>query len=258
MDCNYCGSIESQTILEIDDTLQIVNCKGCGLTWTLPCPGISYDEQVDYFENYLNNEKLFRSFFTPLLSFTREHISAGKLLEIGSSVGFLLEEAMACGFQVEGIELNKKAAEYCANKGIKINNCLLEECQFPDGKFEVVIMSHVLEHIADLKGFLAEINRVLAPSGYIVLSQPTYAGLIAKILKSKWYGWAPRDHVWHFTPKSIGYVLEQSGFNVKGLRRNTMHYPFGHRLRSFCIALIAVTAGLLGMGDQFYVVAQKD
>ncbi|MGD0280270.1 MAG: class I SAM-dependent methyltransferase [Smithella sp.] len=254
--CNYCGLNKDEILLQ-SESYQLVTCKGCGLTRTIPVPETKYDEQVDYFENYLNNEKLFRSFFKQFIKFIRQHIPYGKLLEIGSSVGFLLEEAIKYGYQVEGIELNKKAVEYCSNKGITINNCYLKECLFQNGKFDIVVMSHVLEHITDLNDFLKEIARILSPNGFIVLSQPTYVGLIAKLLRNNWYGWAPKDHVWHFTPENISSVLRQNGFEVKAIERNTMYYPFGFKIKTLIIAFVARLSGLIGQGDQFYVIAQK-
>jgi 2-polyprenyl-3-methyl-5-hydroxy-6-metoxy-1,4-benzoquinol methylase len=254
--CKYCGFNKDKLLLQ-SSSYQIVTCLGCGLTRTIPEPEANYDEESDYFENYLNKEKLFRSFFKPILKFIRKNIPDGKLLEIGSSVGFLLEEAIKYGYQVEGIELNKKAVEYCSNKGITIHNCYLKECLFKEGKYDIVVMSHVLEHITDLNDFLKEINRILSPGGFIVLSQPTYVGLIAKLSGIKWYGWVPKDHVWHFTPENISSVLKQNGFMVKAIERNTMYYPFGFKIKTLIIAIVVRLSGLIGQGDQFYIAAQK-
>jgi SAM-dependent methyltransferase len=43
---------------------------------------------------------------------------------------------------------------------------------FPDGAFDFVLASHVLEHIADEQGALREVSRVLAPDGFAVLQVP--------------------------------------------------------------------------------------
>lgn len=257
LNCSYCGLSKTKLVLSSNNNFKIVCCDGCGLARTNPPPEAKYDEQCDYFENYLNNEKLFRSFFKPLIKFISHHISSGKLLEIGCSVGFLLDEAIKCDYLVEGVELNKKAAALCSHKGIKVNNCYLKECLFLDGAFDVVVLSHVLEHITDLNSFLDEIYRILAPTGFIVLSQPTYAGLVPMMLKNGWYGWQPKDHVWHFTPESISSVLKNSGFEVKGVETSSMYYPFGFGIKTIFVALLARLSGIFGLGDQFYIAAQK-
>jgi SAM-dependent methyltransferase len=43
---------------------------------------------------------------------------------------------------------------------------------FPDGAFDAVLCTQVLEHVTDLEGTLREIHRVLAPSGLLVASVP--------------------------------------------------------------------------------------
>ncbi len=43
---------------------------------------------------------------------------------------------------------------------------------FPDGRFDVVVSSHVLEHVPDDRAALREIARVLKPSGWAVLLFP--------------------------------------------------------------------------------------
>ena len=47
---------------------------------------------------------------------------------------------------------------------------------FPDGAFDVVIASHVLEHIPDDRAALAEIARVMTPAGLAVLPVPIVNG----------------------------------------------------------------------------------
>jgi 2-polyprenyl-3-methyl-5-hydroxy-6-metoxy-1,4-benzoquinol methylase len=191
------------------------------------------------------------------MSYDDELKIKGKLLEIGCSVGFFLEEAKKYNFITTGLELNKNAAESCLYRGLNIKNCSLTEAKFEDGLFDVVVMSHVLEHIADIKDFLKEVHRVIKPGGYIVLSQPNYQALVPGILKQDWYGWVPADHFWHFTPKSITYVLRQNGFELESVQINSMYYPFDKTIKNILIALIARIAGLLRLGDQFYVAARK-
>jgi len=43
---------------------------------------------------------------------------------------------------------------------------------FPDGSFDAVLCTQVLEHVADVGGMLEEIHRVLAPSGTVIASVP--------------------------------------------------------------------------------------
>lgn len=46
------------------------------------------------------------------------------------------------------------------------------DLKFPDGRFDLVICSHVLEHVPDDRKAMAEIFRVLSPGGKAVLTVP--------------------------------------------------------------------------------------
>jgi len=57
-------------------------------------------------------------------------------------------------------------------------NVASDICKLPfrDASFDVVYASHILEHIQDDRGALAEIHRVLTPSGIAFLPVPIFAG----------------------------------------------------------------------------------
>lgn len=58
----------------------------------------------------------------------------------------------------------------------RADRCLnIEQLDLPDGSFDRVICSHVLEHVDDTKA-LAEIKRVLRPGGYAVIMIPLVEG----------------------------------------------------------------------------------
>lgn len=48
----------------------------------------------------------------------------------------------------------------------------VEHLDFPDGYFDIVICNHVLEHVGDPDVAMAELNRCLAPGGYLVAQTP--------------------------------------------------------------------------------------
>jgi SAM-dependent methyltransferase len=48
----------------------------------------------------------------------------------------------------------------------------LEHLPFPDSDFDVILCSHVLEHVADDQSCMRELRRVLRPGGFMLLSVP--------------------------------------------------------------------------------------
>jgi SAM-dependent methyltransferase len=45
--------------------------------------------------------------------------------------------------------------------------------QYPDSSFDVVLCSHVLEHVSEAGTAMRELHRVLAPTGFALLDTPT-------------------------------------------------------------------------------------
>lgn len=51
---------------------------------------------------------------------------------------------------------------------------ITEELPFEDGSFDTIIVSDVMEHIPDPAGVWAQMKRLLAPGGYVLLNVPYY------------------------------------------------------------------------------------
>ena len=64
----------------------------------------------------------------------------------------------------------------------------LECLTFPDGAFDVVVNSDVLEHVADLDKALSEVRRVLKPGGYHVFTVPADEGLPETLERARMAG----------------------------------------------------------------------
>ncbi|MFN0090381.1 MAG: class I SAM-dependent methyltransferase [Acidimicrobiales bacterium] len=56
----------------------------------------------------------------------------------------------------------------------------LQRLDLPDASFEVILSSHVLEHVADTGAALAELARVLSPGGRLFLQVPLLQGRTAR------------------------------------------------------------------------------
>ncbi len=74
---------------------------------------------------------------------------------------------------------------------------------FPDGRFDVVICSHVLEHVPDDRFLLSEIRRLLRPGGGALLNVP---------INDSHY--ADPHHVRRYTPAGFLGLLKTAGLDV--------------------------------------------
>ena len=256
--CGICGVENYQKHLRFRvRNKQVVICRGCHTYRTFPYSNTDYSEQEFYCEHYIKNEKLFRGFAKSLLEVALRYKKNGRFLDIGCAVGFLLEEARSSGFKAEGIELNKKAAELVRSKGFDVMERTLNECGYAESSFDVISLNHILEHVIEPNEFLKGIRDIVKNTGIIIIGVPNHDSLVAKIYKSKWYGWGVPEHVWHFDRGSIQNLLSKNGFQIKELIQNSQYYAFSKSLRKNTMAVLAGIGARLGAGDQLIIAAQK-
>lgn len=94
-----------------------------------------------------------------------------KVLDVGCGKGLLMRRLSG---RVFGVDQNEESVTYCINLGLNVRLVRDGIIPFNDGDFDVVICSHVLEHlqVEDTKALLSEINRVVKHGGYIVIVCP--------------------------------------------------------------------------------------
>lgn len=97
----------------------------------------------------------------------------GSVLEIGAGTGQQAVELTRRGFRVSAVEV--VGSVYAGARVFPILDYDGSTLPFPDGAFDVVFSSNVLEHVADLPAMHAEIRRVLKPGGRCVHILPTHA-----------------------------------------------------------------------------------
>ncbi len=95
-----------------------------------------------------------------------------RLLDVGCGTGHYLSRLQQRGFEVAGIdgseEMLARARE--SNPAADLRLADVEALPFPDGQFDVVVSIEVLRYLADPRGALAEMARVLRPGGVCLLT----------------------------------------------------------------------------------------
>ena len=256
--CNICNSDDFRIYLRIKDkSVDIVKCKTCNTFRTMPYPKIDYTDKEMYCEHYLKNESVFRMFADGVINIIARHKKQGRLLDIGCSVGFMLEAASKLGFDAEGLELNKKAVDIALSKKLNVRMRGIEEAGYIEKSFDVIILNHILEHIFNPVEFIQRIARILKDDGLLIIGVPNHDSLIAHVIKSRWYGWCIPEHVWHFDRISLEYLLSKNGLRIKELVQNSQHYTSSKSFRKNLIKSIAWLGNKTGEGDQLILVFEK-
>jgi 2-polyprenyl-3-methyl-5-hydroxy-6-metoxy-1,4-benzoquinol methylase len=176
---------------------------------------------ADYFSYELENE---RNFFTLMrlgLADVRFQERAAGLrvprtfLDIGCATGMLIEWMKKEGWDVQGVDICRESAEYGKlHRGVEIFSGTLEEAHFADQAFGAVHFSHLIEHLPDPRGFLAEVRRILAPGGYSLITTPNIGGFQARLFGKGWRS-AIADHLVLFSKRTLQRLVRESGFEVR-------------------------------------------
>ncbi len=92
--------------------------------------------------------------------------SSSQVLDVGCGTGSLLLHLKSKGYEhLSGFEISRRAVEVLGQHGITMYQGRLPHLTTPDGTFDTVIASQVLEHVVRRRFFLNEICRTLKPDG---------------------------------------------------------------------------------------------
>ena len=219
--CSVCGSCGFHPALDCR-TFSFVRCARCGLLQQNPQPegedvAARYGDRhgEDYLRYELENERSFlRLQELALQDIGFDDIASGRLLDVGCATGALLATVRSKGWSVAGVELCGPSAEYARTaRSLDVRSATLESAAFPDGGFDVVHASHLIEHLNDPRAFVREAKRILKKNGTLLISTPNSDGFQAKLFGSAWRS-AIFDHLYLFSRKTLTELLRREGFLV--------------------------------------------
>lgn len=133
------------------------------------------------------------------------------LLEVGVGGGQSIYWFEERGFKVIGIEPDPKNVEFI-NKKLRNGSCIVgfaEEVEI-EKKFDIIWMSHVLEHLIRPDLFLQKIQKNLNDNGIFFIEVPNSENkkLLKKLIPSV-------PHTFHFTKKSLMNIVVNAGYEVE-------------------------------------------
>jgi SAM-dependent methyltransferase len=143
----------------------------------------------------------------------------GRLLDVGCGNGLFLKKMRDLGWQVAGVEPDPKAVQVARNQhGLQVSQGMLMDAGLQENSFDVVTMSHVIEHVPDPIELLRACHRVLKPGGKLVAVTPNIQSL-----GQNWFGESclaldPPRHLYLFSSKSFERCAQQSGFTNNSVR----------------------------------------
>jgi 2-polyprenyl-6-hydroxyphenyl methylase/3-demethylubiquinone-9 3-methyltransferase len=107
----------------------------------------------------------------------------GRMLDVGCGTGFLLEQLARRGYRGVGIDLSPESVAIARRRledlGVadRVRVDVGSAYEPPEGPFDLVTLTDVLEHLEDPRACLRAIRERLAPAGLLVVSTPNRRSL---------------------------------------------------------------------------------
>jgi SAM-dependent methyltransferase len=160
--------------------------------------------------------------FERLLATLRDRLDGrtGRLLDIGAHAGRFIHLAQRDGWDVEGIELNPRTAEYAARQtGAPVHRVNAQTLGARGRTYAAVTLTDVLEHIPEPVALLGSVAYLVEPGGWIAVKVPCGSSqwqkerTLAALLPNRRVSLADNlVHVNHFSPGSLALALTSAGF----------------------------------------------
>ncbi len=180
------------------------------------------------FEDYISHTDGKRTLFEKMYHFIkrkaiRDKVSLinshqplkGRILDIGAGTGDFLLECKNQNWEILGIEPNDKAKGIAVGKGIKFGDTIEK---LESNSFDVITMWHVLEHVPDVEHQVAELKRLLKPSGTIIIAVPNFKSYDANHYKEFWAAYDVPRHLWHFSKTAIEKIFDKQNMNLEDVK----------------------------------------
>ncbi len=261
--CIACGSGRYRVRIK-QATFEIRECRSCRMAWTSP-PSVvtlaSYESDPDFAARYVSIEEKSIHYANALFDSVANSLRGKTLLDVGCSIGMLVEAANRRGFKAEGIDLDENAIEYGRGKDRAIYATDLRKFDHPP--YDVICLQHTLEHVLQPVAFLQECARHLSENGCVIISLPCHDGWVPRIFNRRWYGWQFTQHYFHYSAEALRHVLAAAGFGVEKCFQNSMDHgiqtawrPLKQAITSRLFYHTAQLGNLLGHGDQLIAVGR--
>jgi len=131
------------------------------------------------------------------------------ICEVGAYDGVNLYPWKLAGFETLGFELDVETSKIA--KSYEISMIDEDFLKYNFKKLpKLIILSHVLEHLDDLKAYFLKFKEILAPTGILFVEVPG--------IRSEGFGhlnsYFDVEHVCHFEKKTLKHLFEKNGFSM--------------------------------------------
>lgn len=176
-----------------------------GMYWRLPDTAAT---QAETSERFSRGESI--------LSWTGERVPEGGLVvELGCGPGYNLVPFQRAGFRTLGYEPDARCAARAREQfHLDVRAGGLDEFIACGIGADLLVISHVIEHLADPKQFLVSARNALAPGGVLYVEAPGLRNLDHPSYGGNFLSYLQIAHLFNFTRLTLTQLIEASGLEV--------------------------------------------
>jgi SAM-dependent methyltransferase len=137
-----------------------------------------------------------------------------KVLEVGSGLGYLTYSLNMAGINTIGIDISAVAVAEASKRFGNYFSCqsIEEHSRIAVNKYDVVILTEVIEHISDINSLVEVIKSVVIEGGDIVVTTPNKSNYPPNAL---WCTDPPPVHVWWLSEESFSYLSKTNHLSLR-------------------------------------------
>lgn len=148
-------------------------------------------------------------------------------LDLGCGAGWFIKKLQKVGWDVDGLEWNPEAAELARSRtGANVWTGDFMEADLPTGKYDLVVLNHVFEHLPEPEAAIRRIRDFLTKGGRLVLFFPNHESIGARWYGSKWFHWDPPRHLIFPSRSSLRGISKNAGFIRSSTRSRAANATF--------------------------------
>jgi 2-polyprenyl-3-methyl-5-hydroxy-6-metoxy-1,4-benzoquinol methylase len=96
--------------------------------------------------------------------------------------------------------------------GIPVQTKSIEDANFAENTWDVIVMREVIEHLPHPLESLKTIHSWLKPGGVLFMATGNYDCPERKLKGSDWFYFMPEGHLYYFSNRTMEKYLQKSGF----------------------------------------------
>ena len=142
-------------------------------------------------------------------------VTPGVALDVGCSIGVVLDQLRQRGWTPYGVDVSAYATEYARREfGLNVFTGTLDDVDLPPDSVDLATMLLTIEHLPDPKGVLRQVHRLLKPGGVLIVGTHDVEGLWPRIVGARWRHYSMPEHVYYFSRRTLTRMLADVGLET--------------------------------------------